>query len=303
MKQVAPHIVQYQGSKRNLASQILPYFPRKFDRLIEPFSGMAAITIATAQQKRANEYVINDINSPLVTLLESAIEYPELLTANYDKLWNEQFEYKDGSVEHYYHVRDLFNNGEQEPEKILYLLARCVKGSVRYGKNGKFNQSPDKRRNGTNPKTLAANVFAISSLLKDKVRFMSKDYRAVLELARPGDLVYMDPPYQGVSNVRDCRYLSGIDFDDFVGAVDVLNHRGIDFVISYDGKCGEKEYGNDLPEWLECEKIYLKAGVSSQAVLLGKKEITYEALYISRNLKHRKKSAATQVSFLEGLAI
>lgn len=240
MKQAAPHIVQYQGSKRNLAPQILAYFPKKFNRLIEPFAGMAAVTIATAQQKRADMYVINDINFPLMTLLKSAIETPELLAANYNKLWREQFDFTNGSVEHYYHVRELFNSGEQDPEKILYLLARCVKGSVRYGKNGKFNQSPDKRRNGTNPKTLATNVHAISGLLKNKALFMSTDYREVLEMARPGDLVYMDPPYQGVSNVRDCRYLSGIDFNEFVEAVDSLNHRGIDFVISYDGKCGEK---------------------------------------------------------------
>lgn len=303
MKYVVPHIVQYQGSKRNLAPQILPYFPQKFHRLIEPFAGMAAITIATAQQKRAEEYLINDINLPLITLLESAIETPELLAANYDRLWREQFDYVGGSVEHYYHVRDLFNNGNQEPERILYLLARCVKGSVRYGKNGKFNQSPDKRRNGTNPKTLAANVHAISGLLKSKAQFMATDYRDVLEMARPGDLVYMDPPYQGVSNVRDCRYLSGIDFESFVEAIDTLNYRGIDFVISYDGKCGEKEYGNDLPDWLDCEKVYLNAGVSSQAVLLGKKDITYEALYISRNLKRNQKRTATQMLIFEELAV
>lgn len=304
MKHVAPHIVQYQGSKRNLAPQILPFFPRNFNRLIEPFAGMAAITIATAQQKRANKFIINDINLPLITLLESAIEVPELLVANYDKLWKEQFEYPDGSIEHYYHVRDAFNNGEQEPEKILYLLARCVKGAVRYGKNGKFNQSPDKRRNGTNPKTLATNVIAISKLLKNKTQFMSKDYREVLEMAKPGDLIYMDPPYQGVSNVRDSRYLSGIEFNDFVEAIDTLNHRGIDFVISYDGKCGDKEYGNDLPAWLDCEKVYLNAGVSSQAVLLGKKDITYEALYISRNLKHQQMNVAPQMSlFFKELAV
>ncbi|MDR2934870.1 MAG: DNA adenine methylase, partial [Candidatus Adiutrix sp.] len=41
-----PHIVQYQGSKRILAPQILKYMPRQFNRLFEPFAGMAAITIA-----------------------------------------------------------------------------------------------------------------------------------------------------------------------------------------------------------------------------------------------------------------
>ena len=45
MAKTVPHIVQYQGSKRILAPKILEYFPHRFARLIEPFSGMAAITI------------------------------------------------------------------------------------------------------------------------------------------------------------------------------------------------------------------------------------------------------------------
>ena len=41
MAKTVPHIVQYQGSKRILAPKILEYFPHRFARLIEPFSGMA----------------------------------------------------------------------------------------------------------------------------------------------------------------------------------------------------------------------------------------------------------------------
>ena len=95
----------------------------------------------------------------------------------------------------------------------------------------------------------------------------------------------MDPPYQGVSNVRDCRYYSGIEFRDFVDAIDQLNRRGVDYLISYDGQCGEKQYGEDLPSELGLQKVLLKAGLSSQSLFLGKKEITYEALYISKGLQ------------------
>jgi DNA adenine methylase len=45
-----PHPAQYQGSKRNLASHILKFLPDKIDRLVEPFAGKAAISIATAAQ-------------------------------------------------------------------------------------------------------------------------------------------------------------------------------------------------------------------------------------------------------------
>ncbi|MBR5081724.1 MAG: DNA adenine methylase [Bacteroidales bacterium] len=282
-----PHIVQYQGSKRILAPQILRFIPSKFKRLVEPFAGMAAITIAVARQNRADNYLVNDLNVPLVAILKSAIETPIELYSEYAKVWNEQFEYPGGSVEHFYKVREDFNHGQQTPANMLYLLARCVKGSVRYGNNGQFNQSPDKRRNGTSPQTLKANVMAISYYLKGKTTFISKDYREVLNEAKEGDVVYMDPPYQGVSNVRDNRYYSGIDFYDFVEAVDNLNCRGIDFLISYDGKCGNKQYGEDLPDELGLQKVMLNAGLSSQSLLLGKKEITYEALYVSKGLQQR----------------
>ena len=159
-----PHIVQYQGSKRKLAPQILEYMPKKFNRLIEPFSGMAAITIATATEEKANSYIVNDINTSLISLLKEAIENPMRLYNNYKDVWEGQLAFGDNHTQHFYDIREKFNNGNQTPENFLYLLARCVKGSVRYGSNGNFNQSPDKRRHGTKPETLKRNVCAVSEV-------------------------------------------------------------------------------------------------------------------------------------------
>ncbi len=275
--------MQYQGSKRMLAPQILQFMPARFSRLIEPFAGMAAISIAAAYEHRTGSFHINDLNEPLVRLLQSAVEHPKELIDAYSRLWKEQFSYGDDHALHFYAVREKFNNGEETPEKMLYLLARCVKGAVRYGKNGKFNQSPDKRRHGTTPKKLASNVLEISSLMKGRTTFSSLDYRDILEMARPGDLLYMDPPYQGVS-MRDNRYFAGVPFDEFAESVELLDRKGIDYLISYDGKCGEKEYGKELPSSLHCKKVLLNAGLSSQATLLGKKSATFEALYVSSSL-------------------
>ena len=46
MRLAAPHIVQYQGSKRILAPQILRYMPKRFNRMVEPFAGSAAMSPA-----------------------------------------------------------------------------------------------------------------------------------------------------------------------------------------------------------------------------------------------------------------
>lgn len=285
MRGKTPHIVQYQGSKRILAPQILQYMPQSFNRLLEPFSGMAAVSVAVAQEKRAERYYINDLNAPLINLLKTAVEEPHALIKKYTSLWNEQFEQEREHTQHFYDVRAKFNAGDESPENMLYLLARCVKGAVRYGRDGNFNQSPDKRRHGTNPKNIESNVLAVSSLLKGKSDFFALDYREIFEMARPGDLVYMDPPYQGVTNVRDSRYYSGVPFAEFTSALELLNRKNVDFLISYDGQCGDKEYGEELPPELGCQKVLLNAGVSTQETLLGRKATTLEALYISKNLQ------------------
>ncbi|MDR0499579.1 MAG: Dam family site-specific DNA-(adenine-N6)-methyltransferase [Holophagales bacterium] len=279
-----PHIVQYQGSKRLLASHILEYMPRRFNNLFEPFAGMAAITIAASKQNRAERYHINDINEPIVCLLRAAIDTPSDLVERYTNVWEGQFHHPMGHIKHFYHIRDSFNADEQTAENMLYLLARCVKGSVRYGKNGKFNQSPDKRRHGVNPQKIAENVHAISALLKGKVSFTSLDYKQILEIAEPGDIVYMDPPYQGVSSTKDNRYLAGVDYNAFSSSIETLDERGVDYIISYDGECGDREYGNELPVKLNCTKFLLNAGLSTQATLLGRRDTTFEALYVSKSL-------------------
>lgn len=299
MKRSTLQIVQYQGSKRILAPQILRYMPHHFKRLIEPFSGMAAISISVARQKKADSFLINDINTPIVEILESAIETPSKLLKEYTSVWKEQFTFHEGSVAHFYNVRERFNKGERTAANMLYLLARCVKGAVRYSNQGYFNQSPDKRRNGTSPKTLKENITAISYYLKGKTEFSSTDYRNVLDMACVGDLVYLDPPYQGVSGVRDSRYIAGVRFDDFVEAIDDLNKRGIDFLISYDGVCGKRKYGQDLPKELELRKVMLNAGSSSTSILLGNKKTTYEALYISRGLWNYMPNVHEQLSLFE----
>ena len=84
-------------------------------------------------------------------------------------------------------------------------------------------------------------------------------------------------------------------------ALDVLNKRNIDFLISYDGCCGTRQYGNDLPKELECKKILLDAGLSSQATLLGKREVTYEALYVSKGLSNHFSNSPEQLLLLEAI--
>jgi DNA adenine methylase len=272
-----PQPFQYQGSKRALAPMILRFLPRKFQRLVEPFAGSAAMTIACAGHGRAARYWINDLNRPLAELMNLIVHRPEEVADEYANLWKADAE---DALEHYYTVREAFNR-TQEPKLFLYLLARCIKGAVRYNSDGLFNQSPDKRRLGTKPETMRQSLMAVSALLRGKAVVTSHDFRDVLAGAEEADVIYMDPPYQGTSGERDSRYLAGLSFDDFVAALDGLNYRGLRYAISYDGRTGEKTYGEALPAYLNLQLIELEAGRSSQATLLGRDEVTVESLYLS----------------------
>lgn len=289
-----PHLVQYQGSKRNIASEIIQYFPNKINRLIEPFCGTAAISILAAEKKIVDEFILNDINKPLIEMLKLCINDPELLYQEYQKIWNGQFENDTNNVDYFYKMREEFNKNSQ-PALMLFMLARVVKGAIRYNSNGNMNQSCDKRRNGTKPAQIKTNAYRISNLLKNKVELYSSDYKEIFKMAQPGDLIYMDPPYQGTSNTRDDRYYQGVDYYEFVESLKILNINNIDYIISYDGITGDKKHGKDLPDELELKHILINAGKSSQSTLLGKTEITYESLYLSKNLKLNKEGEYKQI--------
>jgi DNA adenine methylase len=272
-----PHPIPYQGSKRNLAPAILGYFPERVGTLIEPFAGSAALTLAAAARGLAGRYVINDLNRPLVDLWRAIIESPEKLARQYETLWRAQHEDRR---QYYDQVRDEFNRTGR-PDCFLYLLARCVKASVRYNANGEFNQSPDNRRMGALPETMREHILGASRLLRGKTECSSRDYKEAVARATADDLVYMDPPYQGVCGERDPRYLKGVGFDEFVEVLESLNFRDIKYLVSYDGRTGERVHGRKLPERLRLHLIELHAGRSSQATLLGRDEVTVESLYLS----------------------
>ena len=171
------HPIPYQGSKRNIARFILPFFPHQIDALIEPFAGSAAVSLAAACYGKASRFHLNDINKPLMDLWYEIIHNPERLSNDYEKLWNEQ----EGKEREFYDfVRDQFNKTKR-PDYLLYLLARCVKASIRYNSKGEFNQSPDNRRKGRHPEKMRKDIFAASSLLYGRTTITSKDYREVLK--------------------------------------------------------------------------------------------------------------------------
>lgn len=272
-----PHPIPYQGSKRTLATTILSHVPATVVRLVEPFAGSAAISLAAGQRRLTNRFWLNDAHQPLMNLWDEIVNHPERLCAKYRDLWSAQ---QGREREYFDDVRELFNRSHR-PEHFLYLLARCVKAAIRYNANGEFNNTPDNRRKGARPEEMAARIIGASQLLRGMTTLTSTDYREVLEACWPTDLIYMDPPYQGVSLKRDNRYAPKIVHQEFHDALEELNRRGCLFLVSYDGRTGSKHYGKPLPKRLGLTHLEVCAGRSTQATLMGLDHVTYESLYLS----------------------
>ena len=299
MKNV-PHVIPYQGSKRKLAEKILSYMDFEIDTLYEPFVGSGAITLATAVEGRANKFVIGDKLDSLAELWKMIVNNPETLAEEYSTLWNEQL---TDPAEYFNKIRSQFNISKS-PSKLLYLIARCVKNAIRFNNTGEFNQAADHRRLGLKPEKVYRETKLISNLLKEKIEIFSGDFRAVISTATKNDLVYMDPPYQGTSGKKDPRYAFLLDINELIEELKNLNSREVPYILSFDGACGDKTYGTDLPTFLNLEKISLNAGRSSQAILLGRDDVTIESLYISpalvkkRNILWKTKKSEVQLSLL-----
>lgn len=288
-----PQPIPYQGSKRNIARKILQYTPQDTARLVEPFAGSAAISIHAAVKGLARSFVLNDINAPLMGLMAEIIDNPVELSDKYAALWAEQI---GNEKEFYNRVRAEFNRSHR-PELLLYLLARCVKAAVRYNANGEFNQGPDNRRLGRNPKSMRSEIVTVSRLLRGRTTITSRDYRQMLDcISADTDFVYMDPPYQGTSSSRDPRYYEGLHVDDLASFLEQLNRRGVRYALSYDGHKAGKTYGVELPQELRLQRVEINAGRSSQSTLLGRLHTTYESLYLSPALVEALLRQGTRIS-------
>jgi len=205
------------------------------------------------------------------------LDAPERLADEYEILWKQQV---GRSREHFLAVRERFNQTD-DPVCLLYLLARCVKNAVRFNSNGQFNQSADHRRKGMNPDKMRRNILGASELLQGRARVECGDYRDFTRRARKNDLVYMDPPYQGVSGKRNPRYHTQVDFAELVCELERMNRKGLRYLLSYDGACGDVAYGQEMPDELSLTRISIRVGRSAQATLSGRHADTVESLYVS----------------------
>ncbi len=69
----------HPSSRAAIVEELLGLFPARVDRLLEPFVGSGALTLAAAQQDLANYFVVGDELEALVAIWQLMIERPSVL--------------------------------------------------------------------------------------------------------------------------------------------------------------------------------------------------------------------------------
>jgi len=255
---------------------------RRFDVLYEPFAGSAALTLAAASSRVADRFIVGDSLQPLAALWELIVDAPADTADRYEQVWSGQL-LDEGAAAHFNRIRAEFN-GSGDPVKLLYLLARCVKNAPRFSGTGAFNQSPDHRRTGMKPDKMRREIVGAHRILSGRAQAFAGDAEDCVRRAGPRDLVYMDPPWQGTTEGTDKRYHQGMPRQRVEELLADLNARAVPWILSYDGRSGDRTYGEPLAPELWGAHLELHAGRSSQSTLAGRSEHTVESLYVSAEL-------------------
>lgn len=228
----AAPVVKWVGGKRQLLPQILPLIPKRMTAYCEPFLGGGAVLFAL-QPKRA---LVNDLNQDLITVYRVIKEDADALIEHLSR--------HENTPEYFYRIRDLDRDKEayaalsdvEKASRLLYLNKTCYNGLFRVNASGAFNSPYGhyRRPNIVNEQTIRGVSRYFNSC---DITFFSGDFASVLEQVPKGGFVYLDPPYDPVSDTASFTGYNrgGFGREEQVRlkeCCDALTARGVKFLLS-----------------------------------------------------------------------
>ncbi len=188
--------VKWAGGKRRLLPAIMAAAPPTFTRYMEPFVGGGAVALAVG----CLPLLLNDANAELMHAFRTVRDDLGPLLALLD-------EHRAHHAEAYFYALRSADPTALDPvaqaARFVYLNKTCFNGLYRVNKQGQFNTPFGRYKNPTLYDR--ENMQRVAQLLEG-AELHTGDYRAFLAAnARPGDFIYLDPPYIPVSQYSDFK--------------------------------------------------------------------------------------------------
>lgn len=192
MKSTSPHpFIKWVGGKRQLLSQLDPFFPHQIEHYLEPFVGGGAVFFHLLPK----ESTLMDINTELINTYCVIRNDPEALI--------QSLKLHENNAEYFYRIRSmdrdpsfLTSNPVFRASRMIYLNRCCYNGLYRVNSKGYFNAPFGKY---TNPCICDESNLRNVHIALRNTHLYNADFEQCLLFARPESFVYLDPPYQSIS--------------------------------------------------------------------------------------------------------
>jgi DNA adenine methylase len=237
-----------------MAQEIISYFPAPFGTYYEPFLGSGAV-LGTLEPERA---IGSDIFKPLVEIWQTLQVSPDTLKTWYAERWQSMM--SGDKVTVYEQIKAAYNRSPN-PADLLFLCRSCYGGVVRFRQKDGYMSTPCGIHKPIPPEQFALRVDAWKRFTAG-TRFELMDYKAAMDMAQPGDLIYCDPPY---SHSQSILYgAQTFDLRDLLLTIQRCKTRGVYVALSIDGS---KRSGNllcniPIPEGLFEREAFIDCGRS-----------------------------------------
>jgi DNA adenine methylase len=212
-----------------LLDELVGRLPPAFAGYHEPFAGSAALFFRLARDGRLHSASLSDGNAELIDAYRAVRDGAEAVIAllgayPYDRTF-------------YYSLRAQDPQALDLPARaarVIYLNKAGYNGLYRVNRRGQFNVPFGRYKN---PRICdAGNLRAVSAALQG-LELSCAPFEAILGRARPGDLVYFDPPYAPTSATAHftAYQAGGFSSDDQRRLRDVcqeLAGRGVHVMLS-----------------------------------------------------------------------
>jgi DNA adenine methylase len=276
-------VIKWSGSKRAVAPELSAHItPAK--RYFEPFIGGGSLL----PFRKIETAIAGDIIPELINLWRLIQNEPELVASEYEKRW---LRLHTEGHDVYYEIRDSFNKTKNEFD-FLFLTRTCASGLIRYNHHGEFNNSIHKNRPGIHPKTFRDVVHKWATYLKG-VTFQNTDYRKTLADVTAKDFVFLDPPYGGT---KDRYTKTEFNVNDFYAELERLNSIGANWILTFDGTAGNRNYGFDVPKELYKHRMSIKTGNSPFTKLMKTHiDAVMESVYFNYEINEIKGNKLTPI--------
>jgi DNA adenine methylase len=255
--QVAPFktgLLKWIGSKQRMAHEICAYFPESYGTYHEPFVGSGAV-LATLQPKRA---FASDTFAPLIEIWQTLHADPAKLKRWYAERHAQMM--KGEKIAEYEKIKASYNRKPNGAD-FLFLCRSCYAGVVRFRQADGYMSTPCGPHTPIPPESFSARVDEWYKRTKG-ADFERMDYREAMNRAKPGDIVYCDPPY-----THSQAILYGAQtfrLRDLLATIADCKERGVYIALSIDGtkRSGDKVCDLPIPEGLFEREVLVDCGRS-----------------------------------------